>query len=139
MNIQLPVVLWTVICFLLLMVILKNLLFKPVFAVMDQRKEKLKQAEEKKAEIKRLADEHEARLFILSEDARIQKENFIKSELELIHVSNKQDIEAAKASRLERVEEYKKATEKEKEEIVTRFMASEDAIVRAFADRLISE
>lgn len=138
MNIQLPVVLWTVICFLLLMLILKNLLFKPVFRVMDQRKEKIAQANEKKAEIKRLTEEHEKRLEILQADAEIQRQNLIKSELELIRAKNKAETEKMKAARHKNVEEYKLTSEKEKAAIIDSFNKSSDDIVRAFADKLVS-
>lgn len=138
MNIQLPVVLWTVICFLLLMLILKNLLFKPIFRVMDQRKEKIAKANEKKAEIARLTEEHEKRMEILRADAEIQKQNLIKSELELIRTKNKAETEKMKTARLKNVEEYKLTAEKEKEAIIDSFNNLSDEIVRAFADRLIS-
>ena len=47
MNIQPSVIVWTVICFLLLTVILKNLLFTPVLKMLDSRKEKIEKAEQK--------------------------------------------------------------------------------------------
>ena len=50
MNIQLSVVLWTIICFVLLMLILHNLLFKPVLKVLDARREKIENVAAKKAE-----------------------------------------------------------------------------------------
>lgn len=139
MNIQLPVVIWTVICFLLLMLVLKFLLFKPVLEVMDKRKEKTARAQEKKTEIQKLTKEHERRIEILSEDAKIQRENYIKGELKLIRVKNKTDIEAAKAARFSRVEAYKEETEKEKEEIKKQFSSSVGEIAKVFADRLISQ
>ena len=48
MNIQPSIMVWTVICFLLLMVILKNLLFDPVLKVIDARHQKMHAAKEKK-------------------------------------------------------------------------------------------
>ena len=45
MNIQPSVIVWTVICFLLLMVILKNLLFTPVLKMIDSRREKVEGAD----------------------------------------------------------------------------------------------
>ncbi len=139
MNIQFSVVIWTVICFLVLMLVLKFLLFNPVLRLLDQRKEKLKKAEAKKAEVQKLTEEHEKRLEIIKEDEKIQKENIIKSELELIRAKNKQDIEEAKAQRFVRIEEYRKNTEKEKDEIIKTFGNSSEKIAKAFADRLISQ
>lgn len=139
MNIQLPVVLWTVICFLVLMLILKNLLFRPVFRVMDERKEKIARAKEKKAEIARLTEEHEKRMEILRADAEIQKQNLIKSELEIIRAKNKAETDRMKAKRLINTDEYKKAAETEKEAVIASFNNSSDEIVKAFADRLVSQ
>ncbi len=137
MNIQLPVVLWTVICFLLLMLILKNLLFKPVFEVMDKRKEKIANAKKKQAEIKALAKEHQERLAILEEDAKIQRENYIKSELKLIKIKSKTELEEAKNGRVTRLDEARISAENEKEEIKAAFHKSSDEIVKAFANQLI--
>ncbi len=139
MNIQLPVVIWTVICFLLLMLILRNLLFKPVLELLDKRKEKIARAEQKKAELAALADEHEKRLEIIKEDERIQRDNYIKGELKLIRIQNKTRTEEEKAARFNRVEDYKKETEKEKEEIKQHFSESVEEIAKIFAQRLISQ
>lgn len=47
-NIQVSVIVWTVICFLLLMLILKKLLFGPMLAFMDARRERIAAAEAKR-------------------------------------------------------------------------------------------
>ncbi len=47
MNIQISVILWTVICFFLLMLILHNLLFKPLLDCMDSRRKRVSDAEKK--------------------------------------------------------------------------------------------
>ncbi len=139
MNIQLPVVLWTVICFLLLMLILRNLLFKPVLRVLDARKERIALAQKKKEELEALTKEHEKRLEIINEDAKIQRNNFINGELKLIRIQSKTQIEEEKAARFARVEEYKRVTETEKEAIKQHFSESVDEIAKAFAERLISQ
>ncbi len=137
MNIQLPVVLWTVICFLLLMLILKNLLFKPVFQVLDKRKEKIAAAKKKTEELAAMEKEHEARLAIFREDAKIQHENYVKSELKLIKISSRTELEAAKNGRAARLDEARRSTAAEKEEIRKAFQSASDEIVKAFAQRLI--
>ena len=45
MTVQLPVLLWTVICFGALILILNNLLFKPMLAFMDRREESIARAD----------------------------------------------------------------------------------------------
>lgn len=136
MTIQLPIVVWTVICFLLLMLILKNLLFKPVFEVMDKRKEKLRKAKEKQAEIDAITQEHHGKLAILEEDAKVQRENYIKSELKLIRIKSKTELEEAKNGRAARLDKARTAAKTEKEEIKAAFRKSSDEIVKAFANQL---
>lgn len=48
MNIQISVILWTVICFFLLMLILQKLLFAPLFRCMDARQKKISDAKDKR-------------------------------------------------------------------------------------------
>lgn len=139
MNIQLPVVLWTVICFIALMLILKFLLFNPVFEVMDKRKARIEAAKKKKEQAAAITEEHEKRLEIIAEDAKIQRENFINGELKLIRIKTKTETAEAKAARFARVEAYKKETEAQKEGIKNQFSSSVEDIAKAFAERLISD
>ena len=50
MTVQPSVTLWTVLCFLALMLILDRLLFRPLLAFMDKRQEKIDRARREKAE-----------------------------------------------------------------------------------------
>ncbi|MBQ3861838.1 MAG: hypothetical protein II779_15045 [Clostridia bacterium] len=50
MTVQLPVLVWTVICFCLFALILHFMLFKPLLSHMDRRSEKIARAKEKKRE-----------------------------------------------------------------------------------------
>lgn len=138
MTIQLPVVLWTVICFLLMTVILKNLLFKPVLELLDSRKAKSAAAREKQALIEQMEHEHSEKLSEIERENQKRREQSIKTELEEIRAQNKNDIENAKAARLASAEEYKAKTDTEKQAVVSSFNEKSDEIVRAFAERLIS-
>ncbi len=62
MTIQLPILLWTIITFCLAMTILNKLLFRPMFAMMDKRQEKIDRAKTKIAENKRLLAEAEEKM-----------------------------------------------------------------------------
>lgn len=62
MNIQISTLIWAVICFFLFILILNNLLFKPVLACMDARKKKISDAELKH----KLDIEHEEEAVVLS-------------------------------------------------------------------------
>ena len=70
MTVQLPVLLWTVICFGALVLILNNLLFKPMLAFMDRRNERIRLAAEKKeANERALREAEEAVLRFREEQA----------------------------------------------------------------------
>ena len=72
MNIQPSVIVWTVICFLLLMIILKNLLFAPVLKMLDSRKEKVDAADKKLRDIESITAENERRLAAEKERAEAE-------------------------------------------------------------------
>ena len=60
MTIQISIAIWTVICFILLMIILRNFLFKPVLKVLDDRRQRLENARLKEKEQIRKAEENKA-------------------------------------------------------------------------------
>lgn len=62
MTVQLPILLWTVINFCLLMLILHHFLFGPMLSFMDKRQEKIDRAARKKEEYDRALAEAEAAL-----------------------------------------------------------------------------
>ena len=75
MTIQLSVSIWTIICFLLLMLILRNLLFQPILEVMDARKMRIEKAAQKKAENEKRKNEYEA---MLVEKEKVFYENVVQ-------------------------------------------------------------
>ena len=77
MSIQPSVIVWTVICFLLLMIILKNLLFTPVLKMLDSRKEKVEAADRKLREIESIEAENAKR--IAAEKIRAEAESVAKA------------------------------------------------------------
>ena len=51
MTIQIPIVLWAIISFIVLMLILNRFLYKPVLAVLDARRKRIEEAARMKAEM----------------------------------------------------------------------------------------
>ena len=96
MSIQISVIIWTVICFLLLMLILKNWLFKPVLEVMEKRQARIDKAKEKQLEIERHIVEHEK--VLREQKIAFEKEQKLKAdeEIESIQLHSKKRVEAAK-------------------------------------------
>ena len=93
MNIQPSVIVWTVICFLLLMVVLKNLLFKPVLFVLDARKKKIEDAEQKLRDIERITAENERSIAEKKARAEAENEILVKEKVQQIQSQGKKKIE----------------------------------------------
>ena len=138
MNIQLPVVLWTVICFLLLMLILKNLLFKPVLEVLDKRKEKIDAASKKLRDIESITAENERRL--ASEKARAEAESVAaaKEKVQQIQSQGKKEIQNAQRKCLSDIDEYRNGITEEYDKIVYSVAPKMETAAAIFAKNIIS-
>ena len=79
MTIQISIAIWTVICFILLMIILRNFLFKPVLKVLDDRKQRLENARLKEKEQIRKADENKALILKQQAEYAQKKEQMAKA------------------------------------------------------------
>lgn len=139
MSIQISVIIWTVICFLLLMLILKNWLFKPVLEVMEKRQTRIQQAKEKQLEAQRLTLEHEK----LLEEQKIAFEKEQKAntdaEIENIQLHSKKRVEIARTMRLSTYETYREECAKEYSKILATAEKSTEQIAEIFAERLINQ
>lgn len=119
MNIQPSVIVWTVICFLLLAFILKNLLFTPVLRMIDSRKEKVEKADKKLRDIESITAENEKRL--AEEKSRAEAESITqaKEKVQQIQVQGKKEIENAQRKTLSDIEEYRNGITGECDKIVS--------------------
>ena len=138
MNIQLSVVIWTVICFLVLMLILHNLLFKPVLALFDRRREKIEAAEKKRAEDERVRLEHQQAIERKrAESLERQKQEAADAILE-IQNDNKKQMEDAKKEHLKNVETYRENIQKEYVRMIEALTPEMQKAADALADRIIT-
>ncbi len=138
MNIQPSIMVWTVICFLLLMVILKNLLFNPILKVMDSRREKTEAAKEKKETIEKLILENEAQTEKAKALAEEKKRKQAKQKLEQIQLQGKKEIEAAQRQCLDDVQKYRDDIIHEHDKIVDSVAPKMETAAALFAKNIIS-
>ena len=138
MNIQPSVMVWTVICFLILTVILKKLLFTPVLKMLDSRREKIEAAAKKKEDIEKLVAEHK----ILAEKERALAEEKSKKEtkqkLEQLQLQSKKEIEAAQRQCLADVQKYRDGIIDEYDKIVYSVAPKMETAAALFAKNIIS-
>lgn len=139
MTIQLSVTIWTIICFVLLMLILHFLLFKPVLKVMDERRARIEKAREKKAENERLESEY-ASMLLEKEKAFLEaQQKQINEEIESIRLDTKKAVGAATEERIQRVDSYRESVKKEQEEILDILSMHTEELAVTFANSIIKE
>lgn len=138
MNIQPSVMVWTVICFLILTVILKNLLFTPLLKIMDSRREKIQAASKKKEDIEKCILEHknqaEKEKTLAEEKAR--KET--KQKLEQLQLQSKKEIETAQRQCIADVQKYREGISDEHDKIVCSVAPKMETAAALFAKNIIS-
>ena len=138
MEIQLSVVIWTIICFCVLMLILHNLLFKPVLAMFDRRREKIEAAKAKKTEQERTKAEQE-KILKEQKELALKKQKEEKAEaIARIQYDTKKHMEIAKKEHLEKVEAYSNNIKKEYDRIIQYLSPEMNYVAEALAERIIS-
>ena len=139
MSIQISVIIWTVICFLLLMLILHNWLFKPVLEVMEKRRSRIEKAKEKQLEVQRLTAEHELKLAEQKKAFEKEQKANADMEIERIQADSKKSVENARVVRLNTYETYREECAKEYSKILATAETSTKQIAEIFAERLITQ
>jgi F-type H+-transporting ATPase subunit b len=138
MNIQPSIMVWTVICYLPLMVILKKLLFDPVLKVIDARHQKMQAAKEKKENIEKLVSEHEIQLKKEKTLAEEKNRKLSKQRLEQLQLQSKKEIEAAQRQCLADMQKYRDDIVDEREKIVSLVAPKMETAAALFAKNIIS-
>ena len=136
MTVQLPVVLWTVICFCLLIVILDRLLFRPMLSFMDAREEKIRAATDKREADARALREAEESLdaFRREEEARIAalaRDTVADAQRDAEEMTARAAAEGAAA-----VEECREALAADAEEIAQQLDKRTEELARAYLSAL---
>ncbi len=138
MNIQPSIIVWTVICFVLLMLILRNWLFVPVLKVLDARKQRIDSARFKKERREEIAAEYEQeRKAQASEAIDAAREQSIKR-LEKLTQDGKRRIANAGKQRLKSVNSYREQMKIDHEQIVARVSPEMEKTAEIFADAILS-
>lgn len=137
MNIQISVTIWTVICFVVLMLVLNNLLFKPLLSVMDKRRERIEAAKAKKAEADRLRAEHEALAEQKREEHEAMQRRLVKQKVDTLRQDQRKSVEAAKEVRLHQLADYREKVESEQVAILQELDAHVGDLAYLFADSIV--
>ncbi len=138
MSIQISVIVWTVICFVALMLILRNLLFKPLLEVMDKRSERLENARKKKAGMEDAIREHEEKIAMQQSQYLENQKREVTEKLTAIQDESKDAVIRARKKRITDVEAFREATAEECEKAINDVSANAKSIAEAFARQVIA-
>ena len=135
MTIQLPVLLWTVICFVLLMLILSRLLFRPLLDFMDRREEKIRSAAQKLEETEQARRDAEEKLARFRQEEaertdRLSKEAVAEAEREAAAIlasaaeEQKRTLEDCRSSLAAEKEKLSRDTEEKTDELARAYLSA---------------
>ena len=138
MNIQPSVMIWTVICFFVLMLVLDRLLFRPVLGMMHSRKKKLEYAEaERKVTELRLREENQKRLKALENARRQELDRVAEAVLDAKEAAGRRLSEGT--ARLQgRFADGRAQLDAEKTQLDERLDERLDALALTLAEKLVS-
>ena len=139
MNIQLSVIIWTVICFSLLMLILSNWLLRPVLKVLDQRRKKLEEARAKKAEYELIAEKQAKELEEKQAEHQRAMEAAAKEEVALIQATEKNELKQAHTKSLDNIGAYREELEQNHRQIVDDLTPQMREVAEIFVKQIISD
>lgn len=139
MTIQLSVLIWTIICFLLLVLILNRLLFKPLLKVMDARKERIQKAALRKKEQERLKVEYETMLQEKKAAYAEQHREQLRKEMEAARAESRKMLDEARVKRLQKVEDCRIRADAEKVELLAVLNGHAEELAVTFASSIVKE
>ena len=137
MTIQLPVLLWTVICFVLLMLILSRLLFRPLLDFMDKREEKIRSAALKLEEIEAARQEAEEKLARFREEEAARTESLAKEAIAEAERDAAAILASAAEEQRKALEACRASMEAEGKEVAKAAEAGADKVARAYLSALL--
>lgn len=118
MTVQISVTLWTVLCFLALMLVLDRLLFRPLLSFMDKRREKIDAAREAKQTALREREEELRRREEERLSANRQAQTEAAAALEQIRQDSAQRLAEKKADSARQLEELRQQLKAESEAMI---------------------
>lgn len=138
MNIQVSVLIWTIICFCLLMLILNKLLFTPILAVMDQRQERIRRGREKQSADAEAYAAAQTAMEQAREDIRKQQAQAMARTVDEAQARADAQVAEARAAGTREVEAYRQQLMAERQALKTKLDARLDSLAATFANRLAS-
>ena len=137
MTIQLSVTLWTILCFLALMVILDRLLFRPMLSFMDARRAKIEAARAVREESDAAREAELKRREASRREAAQKAQTAEAQKLETIRRASVRAVDKRKAENARWLEAMSSGLDQEADTIRRQLEPLMDEMAVAFANRLL--
>ncbi len=138
MNIQISVMVWTVICFLLLTLILRNLLFKPLLSCMDQREKKISDARRKQQQDQEQRASEAARMKASLDAYNTQAREAAEKEVAREQISAEHQTEEREKAEADACAAYQSELEEEKQALSARIQPKAERLVDLMMSGFVS-
>lgn len=135
-NIQPSLIIWTVICFGLLMLVLDRLLFRPLLKLMDERKEKAESARRRAGQAKLELEARESELALSREAERQRLLKEASEKAEAFRRDSEAELRALSRELEERVARNREEAAKLTDEALADVSASLDGFASDYAQML---
>lgn len=135
-NIQPSLIIWTVICFGLLMLVLDRLLFRPLLKLMDERKERAESARRRAGEAKLELEARESELALSREAERQRLLKEASEKAEAFRRDSEAELRALSRELEERVARNREEAAKLTDEALADVSASLDGFASDYAQML---
>lgn len=138
MTIQPSVLIWTIICFCLLMVILNKLLFQPILKVLDDRQARIEAAREKQRNDQESYEQ--AKLALEAKQTEEDRARALEAAQRVAQAREQAEaqIAAAKRKQEQALADYEEALKQERCVLKSKLDAGVDSLAIASANRLAS-
>lgn len=138
MTIQISVLLWTIICFCLMMLILNKLLFKPLLSFMDARNDRIQRAKLRKQEFEQARQNALEAHSKAESEFRQEKAREAAEAVASLQETQDRILAAARERQEAALAAYDQELASEFEALNTELDRGRESLAQAFAHRLVS-
>ena len=139
MSIHVTELIWAAICFLVLLVVLKKLLYDPIIRVMDERKANIRDGMEQGRQAKKARDENEAALSQARRDTAQQAGQIIQAAKAGDEKARQDAVTAARKEAAQSMKDVKAQLVEEEAAVSAQMDAELPQLVAVLTDALLKE
>ena len=139
MSIRVTELIWAAICFLVLLVILKKLLFDPIIRVMDERKANIDEGMEQGRQAKQARDDNEAAILQARRETAQQAGQLIQNAKAEDEKARQEAVTAARQEAAQSMKDVRAQLRDEEAAVSAQMEAELPELVELLTDALLKE